>query len=222
MKSDNDVMFYAIVLAIIATCMGAIFFVSCSRMPVTNPNTAPVAQPVTPSGLEGAKKAMLTPSYYWIAEEKPDAEKVVYLLDENEDEITKVSREFRSAIRMEGSGRLADGRVVTLWDDELFFVLPKSVTWGYGNKNNPITPFKSVAMDQSIYPFGTKIFIPKLVGVKLPDASTHDGYLRVDDVGSAIKGPTRVDLFCGNQAGRKIYEQAGIPDWSPVEAYIVK
>lgn len=68
--------------------------------------------------------------------------------------------------------------------------------YGKGNKGNPLTPFVSVAADQSLYPFGTKLYIPAARGLKLPGGKVHDGIFVVDDVGSAIKG-NHLDFFTG-------------------------
>jgi len=69
--------------------------------------------------------------------------------------------------------------------------------YGIGNRNNALEPFVSIAADQTIYPFGTRIYIPSAKGVKLPDGSLHDGWFRVDDVGGAIKG-NHIDVFIGS------------------------
>lgn len=66
--------------------------------------------------------------------------------------------------------------------------------YGKGNKNNALEPFVSIAADQSIYPFGTVIYVPQALGVKLPDGSLHKGFFKVADVGGAIKG-NHIDVF---------------------------
>jgi 3D (Asp-Asp-Asp) domain-containing protein len=69
--------------------------------------------------------------------------------------------------------------------------------YGLGNRNNPLVPYVSLACDQSIYPFGQKIYIPAAKGVKLPNGETHSGVFRCDDVGGAIKG-NHIDVFIGS------------------------
>lgn len=68
--------------------------------------------------------------------------------------------------------------------------------YGKGNKSNGLEPFVSVAADQSIYKFGTIIYVPSAKGLALPNGKVHDGYFRVDDVGGAIKGQ-HFDFFLG-------------------------
>jgi 3D (Asp-Asp-Asp) domain-containing protein len=73
---------------------------------------------------------------------------------------------------------------------------PGKFAFGKGNKSNPLVPFYSVAADQTLFKFGQIIFVPKAVGLKLPNGKTHDGFFRVDDVGGAIKG-NHFDFFTG-------------------------
>lgn len=68
--------------------------------------------------------------------------------------------------------------------------------YGTGNKSNPLTPYKSIACDQSIYKFKQKFFIPSAKGCELPDGSKHDGVFVCEDVGGAIKGD-HIDTFIG-------------------------
>lgn len=68
--------------------------------------------------------------------------------------------------------------------------------YGVGNKNNPLTPFKSIACDQRRYKFGSTVLIPSAVGVKLPNGEIHDGVFTCEDVGGAIKG-NHIDVYIG-------------------------
>ncbi len=75
--------------------------------------------------------------------------------------------------------------------------------FGYGNSPNIcLDIFHTVAADIRVYPIGTVIFVPIVVGTKLPDGTTHDGFFVVRDVGQKIKnranGIARFDFFVGN------------------------
>lgn len=50
-----------------------------------------------------------------------------------------------------------------------------------------------------LLPIGTRIFIKEFVGLSLPDGSTHDGYLTVNDSGGGIFG-AHCDIFCGGES----------------------
>lgn len=73
---------------------------------------------------------------------------------------------------------------------------PDAHEFGTGNKNNPLTPFKSIACDQGKYKFKQKFFIPSAKGTVLPDGSIHDGVFICEDVGGAIKR-NHIDTFIG-------------------------
>jgi 3D (Asp-Asp-Asp) domain-containing protein len=59
-----------------------------------------------------------------------------------------------------------------------------------------LAPMRTVAVDPTLIPRHSVLFIKETVGLKMPDGSTHDGFWYASDVGGAIKGP-RIDLFTG-------------------------
>jgi 3D (Asp-Asp-Asp) domain-containing protein len=71
-----------------------------------------------------------------------------------------------------------------------------------GNKSNRLTPMKSIAADQSVIPFKTKVFIPQLKGIKYSydnKSYIHDGNVSVEDTGGAIKS-NHIDFYLGVQS----------------------
>lgn len=62
-----------------------------------------------------------------------------------------------------------------------------------------VVPMRTIAVDKSIIPRRTVIFIKETVGLKMPDGKDHDGYWYASDVGGAIKGQ-RIDLYTGHGA----------------------
>jgi len=58
---------------------------------------------------------------------------------------------------------------------------------------------RTIAVDTSVIPRRTVIFIKETVGLKMPDGTAHDGYWYATDKGSAIKGQ-RIDLYTGHSA----------------------
>jgi 3D (Asp-Asp-Asp) domain-containing protein len=75
------------------------------------------------------------------------------------------------------------------------------------NKTNALFPCRTLAADPDIYPSGTVIYIPATVGRHCPQNNQlMDGCFVVGDVGSAIKGPGRFDMFTGECAD---YVQSG-------------
>ena len=59
-----------------------------------------------------------------------------------------------------------------------------------------LTPMRTVAVDPSVFPRHSVLFIKETVGMKMPDGTAHDGFWYASDVGKAIKG-LKVDLFTG-------------------------
>jgi 3D (Asp-Asp-Asp) domain-containing protein len=105
------------------------------------------------------------------------------------------------AVRLEGSLLMEDGRVLsyagkcdygygTCFDQ----LNVKDHPFGRGAKKRPLTPFKSVAVDQRLIPIGEPIYVPEFDGLVLPDGSIHDGCVRADDTGGGIKR-RKMDFF---------------------------
>lgn len=69
--------------------------------------------------------------------------------------------------------------------------------YGYGVRAICLDPFYSIAADPAFHPAGAVVFIPKMVGLTLPDGSKHTGYMIVRDEGGAIIGEGRFDFFTG-------------------------
>ena len=63
-----------------------------------------------------------------------------------------------------------------------------------------VVAMRTVAVDKTLIPRRSVLFIKETVGLKMPDGKTHDGYWYASDVGGAIKGQ-RIDLYTGTGAG---------------------
>lgn len=72
--------------------------------------------------------------------------------------------------------------------------------YGDGVNGYALVPYHTLAVDPSVIPFGTVLFIPSArnTTIKLPDGQSmrHDGYFFAADRGGAIHGH-HVDVFCG-------------------------
>jgi 3D (Asp-Asp-Asp) domain-containing protein len=55
---------------------------------------------------------------------------------------------------------------------------------------------RTLAVDKTVIPRRTVVFIKETVGLPMPNGETHDGYWYASDVGGAIKGH-KLDLFSG-------------------------
>lgn len=63
-----------------------------------------------------------------------------------------------------------------------------------------VSPMRTLAVDPTLIPRRTIVFIKETVGMKMPGGGVHDGRWYASDIGGAIKG-ARVDLFTGSGAG---------------------
>ncbi len=145
-------------------------------------------------------------TYYYIAYEGDySGSKTVSVKDCSGTELTKVSQAFYDALKLEGTGKLEDERVLNVGSsNSCFEVLSDEFKWGKGNRNNALEPMRSVAMQQNLYvSFGETLYVSELDGVVIPsidgiEGFTHDGCVRVDDVGGAITD-FDMDFFAGTK-----------------------
>jgi 3D (Asp-Asp-Asp) domain-containing protein len=108
---------------------------------------------------------------------------------------------FVFELKLEGSGILRDGRVLN-YDGECNYGMGtcfktlalEQHPLGAGVQGRPLEPFRSIAVDPRFIPIGATVYVPELVGVLLPDGTRHDGCLRADDMGGAIK-EHKIDFF---------------------------
>ena len=157
-------------------------------------------------------------TYYYLSQEKDYSGTAdTKLYDKQCKVIATVPSKFSDSICIEGSGRLSDGRVLNYASTcscgrrcptggiICYFEVNKSkYPWGVGSKSNPLQPLRSLAVDNSLIPYGTSVYIAEWDGVKIPSVDgiggfTHDGCFRADDVGGAIKGK-HFDFFSGTKA----------------------
>lgn len=135
--------------------------------------------------------------------------------------IAEVSQRFHDSVCVQGSGRIASGQTVSFArrDCECASVCPRTgqkicfepldperFPWGRGAMGKPIKPLLSVAVDTSVIPFGTKLFIPDAVGLPREDGSPHDGCFIAQDRGLRIVG-NRIDIFTGDPSMTAVWNQ---------------
>ena len=167
----------------------------------------------------------LKPTFYWVALEKDDGKpKNNILLDVNGNEIARVGDRFFASLRLEGTGRMLDGRVVNfhvrMGTEIRWRICPPSVPYGYGLGEFALQPFHSVAVDPNVVPIPSKIFIPAAKGAVLPDGSVHDGYFEAVDIGDAIQNQ-RVDVFTSYGDQSAVFENHGLTNMKATAVYSV-
>jgi len=173
----------------------------------------------------------LKPTFYWVAlEERNDGPSTHELKDLEGRVLARVSEKFWRAIRLEGTGKLLDGRVlnydgrVKLPDGTVeirYVVCPEDAPYGYGLERRKLVPFRSVAIDPRVVPMDSTVYIPKARGARLPDGSIHDGYFQAIDIGDAIQNK-RIDLFTSLGDQSEVFRRHGISNMKAVAVYLVE
>ncbi|WP_437318363.1 3D domain-containing protein [Sorangium sp. So ce385] len=128
--------------------------------------------------------------------------------------LASVPRAFHDQVCVQGSGRLASGDTVSFarrgcacadvcprTDQKVCFerLDPRRFPYGRGATGRPITPLRTVAVDSSVIPLGTALYVPELVGLPLPGGGRHDGCFVAEDRGIKVVG-RQIDVFTGDPA----------------------
>lgn len=126
--------------------------------------------------------------------------------------ITQVTRDFHDRVCVQGSGRLSTGETVSFakrncdcaevcprTDQKICFerLDPARFPTGRGALGKPITPLRSIAVDSSVIPLGTVVFIPEFKGLDVPGGGKHDGCFIAEDRGLKVIG-RQIDIFTGD------------------------
>ena len=131
-------------------------------------------------------------------------------------EIARVPRGFHDAVCVQGSGRLARGATISFAkrDCACAEVCPRSgqkicfealdpatFPHGRGATGKAITPMRTVAVDSTVLPLGTVVFLPELEGAPTSEdgSGSHDGCFVAEDRGIRVKGE-HLDIFTGSEA----------------------
>jgi 3D (Asp-Asp-Asp) domain-containing protein len=136
--------------------------------------------------------------------------------DENDKVLVRLCKEEVRNCALQGSCFYVDGKEVVLYAYRKMvrvevpgaketvvqprFRINKEVDrcpQGMGANRICLDPYRSIAADPDFHKKGDVVYLPTLVGVKLPNGETHDGYFVVRDQGGAIKGEGRFDFFIG-------------------------
>jgi 3D (Asp-Asp-Asp) domain-containing protein len=100
--------------------------------------------------------------------------------------------------------RLQDAGAAALKAPELLMraTLYHAGARGVGSRDSlgcRVSPMRTLAVDPSVMPKRSLVFIKETVGLPMPGGGVHDGLWYASDTGGAIKGQ-RIDLFTGTGA----------------------
>lgn len=176
--------------------------------------TAPNGAPVSLAG--GRSLGTFRNTYYDFPSEADYDGPTVALPNARCATIANVPRDFFDALCVQGSGTLRKGSTVSFArrDCECAPVCPKTgqkicfdeldgreFPWGRGATGKAIIPLLTVAVDPSVIPLGTAIYIPELDGLPRDPEGTraHDGCFIAQDKGMSVSGQ-HIDVFTGHHS----------------------
>ncbi len=196
----------------------------------------PEAPPLSSDGSSGYSQAVVSKlkdggrvlgtfknTYYDFPSEGDFEGEPVSLMNAQCKPIGKVPRAFYESVCVQGSGTLKSGGTVSFAKRDCscaaecprtgqhicFDLLDKQqFPWGRGAMGKGITPLLSVAVDSSVIPLGTPLYIPEYDGIaRDPSGATkHDGCFVAEDRGLAVKGQ-HVDVFTGQREMTKLWNK---------------
>jgi 3D (Asp-Asp-Asp) domain-containing protein len=173
----------------------------------------------------------IRPSFYWITLETRDGQaRTQSLRDIDGNIIARVSKRFLKTLKMEGTGRLLDGRVVNFKSSRRHRDGKREYRWqvcgpeapfGLGRDNLPLVPFRSVAVDPRLIPLGSRLFIPAAKGAMLPNGKQHDGIFTAIDIGDMIKR-RKIDIFTAFGDQSRVFAAVGMETGKLIEVFMLK
>ncbi len=162
-------------------------------------------------------------TYYDFPEERDYEGEDVSLFSTECRPLARVPVGFHDAVCVQGSGLLENGRTVSFarrncscarrcprtGQQICFDALDEArYPWGRGAAGQAIVPLLTVAVDSSVIPLGTSLFIPEYVGLPRDAAksSAHDGCFIAQDRGVKVQGE-HVDIFTGEEALTSLWNE---------------
>jgi hypothetical protein len=162
-------------------------------------------------------------TYYDFPSESDFEGEAVNLMNASCKAIVSVPRTFYESVCVQGSGTLKSGGTVSFAKRDCscaaecprtgqhicFDLLDKQqFPWGRGAMGKGITPLVSVAVDSTIIPLGTPLYIPEYDGIARDSSGTtrHDGCFLAEDRGLAVKGQ-HVDVFTGHRETTQLWNR---------------
>jgi 3D (Asp-Asp-Asp) domain-containing protein len=156
----------------------------------------------------GASLGSFEFTYYWVASEAGyNGSHNTSVYNTSCTKIATVKSSFWNALKLEGTGKTDSGQLLNYAGScgcarsPCFKELGADKPWGEGVQGRALEPFRSIAVDKDVIPYGSWMYIPQLDGETMPgDAPTggwvHDGCVQAADTGSAINGD-HIDFFVG-------------------------
>ncbi len=162
-------------------------------------------------------------TYYDFPRETDFKGKAVPLKNPSCGTIREVPRDFFESLCVQGSGTLKSGETVSFAkrDCECAELCPRTeqricfdaldaraFPWGRGATGKAITPLLTVAVDTSVIPLGSVLYVPEFDGLPRDATSSqrHDGCFVAQDRGIRVQGQ-HVDVFTGQSSMTSLWNR---------------
>ncbi|MEO0091957.1 MAG: 3D domain-containing protein [candidate division WOR-3 bacterium] len=154
-------------------------------------------------------------TFYWIVREADYlGPKTTPLYLENGQLLGYFPYKFVKDFKKESCAELKDGRRISYLKR---INKVRVVNEFLGHSGYCITPMASVAVDPSVIPLGSKLFIPVLTTIK---NDRHNGIVYAHDIGSLINGHS-IDIFVGYKENVNLLTSVGINSSNLVDVYLL-
>lgn len=127
----------------------------------------------------------------------------------------------KSFVNCQNCDKYSNNNGASVWGKTLWI---KSTGFSGSLRRYKLIPFRSIAVDKRVIPFGTVLYIPKAKGetIALADGTTviHDGYFFAADSGGMING-NHIDIFTGISSANPFPEIIKSDKDDTFEAFVV-
>ena len=146
---------------LLALALGA-----CGSTSDTGPDAAVDATVDAPRPPPGAARGAFQLTYYWVtAEADFPGTPAVTLYQPGCTALATVTTGFADSVDVEGTGRLLDGRLINVTSNcgcarsPCYAETDAEHPWGVGVQDRPLEPYRSVAVDRTVIPYGTALYL---------------------------------------------------------------
>lgn len=158
-------------------------------------------------------------TFYWLVEEDNyTGRKTCPLYGPDGKLVGRYTPQFIKDFQTESCAMLSDGRIISY---NKRANRCQVVDLPIGANGYSLTELKSVAVDPSVIPIGSTIFIRDAADVPISDSLIHDGIFYAQDVGSAIKG-NRIDVYLGPKSNMYLFRSTAMCGTGDVEVYLLQ
>lgn len=190
-------------------------------VPAAEEEEGPLGAPEPQREPLGTELGTFRNTYYNFPSQRSYGGAMVSLFDAKCRTLARVPAAFHDTLCVQGSGSLESGRTVSFArrDCQCARTCPRTgqkicfdtldrarFPWGRGAAGTAIVPLRSVAVDVSVIPLGTSLYIPEYAGLPRDrdGREVHDGCFLAEDRGIAVVGK-HVDVFTGDVSVTRLW-----------------